>query len=375
MVTPGERLLAVLGTRGRTVASRIDLARSIGPASTWRRLRHGPGRLGPGARNAVYRRIWSEAAAELDAGFSDLGSGFYEIARNGSSTRVFQQVTAIDDEVTLRVALTKPVVHRLLTEARAPVPEHLEFEFGAFGPAREFLRANGACVVKPASGTAGGDGITAGVATDESLWRAGLVASRYDSRLLIERQAEGPVYRVLLLDGEVLDVVRQRPPRLTGDGRRSVEALVAAENARRLAAGGEAGLSLLYVDLDAVLTLRRQRLRPSSVLPAGTTVELKTVTNDGRLEDRERYDGPLSHELITAARTAVDALGLRLGGVDVITSDPGRPLGETRGVITDVNGTPGIHHHYLVANRSTANPVAVPILRRLLGEAPHRSAG
>jgi D-alanine-D-alanine ligase-like ATP-grasp enzyme len=59
-------------------------------------------------------------------------------------------------------------------------------------------------------------------------------------------------------------------------------------------------------------------------------------------------------------------VGLRLAGVDVITPDASRPLEEAGGVVAEVNGTPGIHHHYHVADRANATPVAVPILERAL---------
>lgn len=364
--------LAALGTRGRTVATWVDLARSTGAGHAVRRLRDARrlGALGDDARNAVYRRIWAEAARALGADLHDLGGGFYLLERDGRATRVYQQVTALDDPVTLRLALDKPVVHRLLTEAGVPVPAYLEFDFRRLEPAVDFLdRTDASCVVKPARGTGGGAGVTAGVRTVGELLRARLLASRFDTRVLIERQGDGPVHRLLFLDGELLDVVRHLPPRVTGDGRTTVEGLVAAENARRLKARGTAGLSLLEIDLDTVLTLARANLGLSSVLPSGHTVALKAVTNDNRLEDRERYLDRLAPELVDVARRAAGALGLRLAGVDVITTDPRRPLGDTAGVVTDVNGTPGIHHHYLVADTSEAAAVAVPILGRLLDEA------
>lgn len=366
--------LGVVGTRGRTVASWIDLARSTGAGHAWRRVQETRrlGDLGEEARNGVYRRIWSEAAGALGASFCDMGDGFYRVERDGASTRVWQQVTALDDTVTLRLALAKPVVHRALTDAGVPVPPHLEFDFRKPAPALRFLDDGWMpCVVKPARGTGGGAGITAGVRTRTDFMRARLLASRFDSRLLIERQAQGPVHRLLFLDGELIDVVRHRAPRVIGDGRATIEELVAGENERRRAADGEEGLSLVRIDLDAVLTLARAGLKLSSVPARDEAIVLKAVTNDNRLEDRERYAGPLAGELATAARTAVVALGLRLAGVDVITPDPSRALRDTGGVITDVNGTPGIHHHYLIADRASIVPVAVPILARLLGcEAP-----
>jgi D-alanine-D-alanine ligase-like ATP-grasp enzyme len=88
------------------------------------------------------------------------------------------------------------------------------------------------------------------------------------------------------------------------------------------------------------------------------------------VEDNETFSGELEPELIAEARSAQNAVGLRLSGVDVITTDPTRPLADTGGVITEVNGTPGLHHHYLVADPEGATRVAIPILERLLSRGP-----
>jgi D-alanine-D-alanine ligase-like ATP-grasp enzyme len=363
-------IVGVAGSRGRTVGSWLDLARSMGAGATARRLRggRGGGVLDAEVRNAVYASIWRGAAAEVGAEVRDLGAGFLEVSRaGGPAAKLWQQVVPLDDPVTLRLALDKPVVHELLTKASVPVPEHVEWSFSDPGPALEFMsRAGGPTVVKAASGTGGGEGTTAGVDSPARLMRARLQAGRFGGRLLIERQVPGAVHRLLFLDGELIDVIRHVPPRLIGDGRSTVQELLGAENARRVQAAGAAGLSLLDVGLDTVFTLERQGLRLDSVVPAGTTIAVQTVTNDNRIEDTETITEPLDHELVEAARRAASAVGLRLAGVDVITPDISQPLERAGGVVAEVNGTPGIHHHYHVADAVKATPVAVPILEKVL---------
>jgi cyanophycin synthetase len=361
-------VLGVAGSRGRTVGSWIDLARSVGFARSVRRARAGgTGVLDVRVRNAVYEAIWREAAAEHGAEVTAIGAGFLEIRRGDVTTKVFQQTTAIDDPVTLRLALDKPVVHRLLAAAGVPVPDHLEFGFSDHAAALAFLaESGGPCVVKAAGGTGGGEGTTAGVDTPARLMRARLRAGRFGTRLLIERQVEGAVYRLLFLDTELIDTIRHVPPRLTGDGHSTIEQLIDAENARRVSAEGAAGLTLLDVGLDTVFTLERAGLTLSSVLPAGKRIAVQTVTNDNGIEDTETVLEPLAPELVEAARRAALAVGLRLAGVDVITPDPSRPLEEVGGVVVEVNGTPGIHHHYHVAEPAQATRVAVPILEKVL---------
>jgi cyanophycin synthetase len=347
----------------------MDLARSMGAGVAARRLRggRGAGVLDQSIRDAVYAEIWRDAAARVGVEVRDLGSGFLEAGRGGAFAKLWQQVVPLDDPVTLRLALDKPLVHELLTKASVPVPEHVEWSFSDPAPALAFLEsAGGPTVIKAASGTGGGEGTTAGVDTPARLMRARLQAGRFGGRLLIERQVPGPVHRLLFLDGELIDVIRHVPPRLTGDGRSTVEELLDAENERRLRAEGAAGLSLLGVGLDTVFTLERQNLRLDSVVRAGHTIAVQTVTNDNRIEDTETVTEPLDAQLVEAARRAAEAVGLRLAGVDVITPDASRPLESAGGVVAEVNGTPGIHHHYHVADTAKATPVAVPILERVL---------
>jgi len=72
------------------------------------------------------------------------------------------------------------------------------------------------------------------------------------------------------------------------------------------------------------------------------------------------------HRLAAEAAAAARVVGLRLAGVDVIAPTLDRSLAESGGVVLEVNCTPGLHHHYLVADREGATRVAVPILRALL---------
>ena len=368
--------LSLGGRRALTAGAWVDLVRSTGARYALSRLRSERGwrALGARWREAIYREIWSDAAKSVGAEILALSSGFLEIRRDGVSTRVWQQFVGLDDAVTLRLALDKPLVHRLLSAERVPVPAHSRMAFSDGRAALDFLaRCGGPVVVKPASGTGGGGGTTAGVSGASQLARARMRAARFSPEVLIETQAPGAVYRLLFLEGELIDVLRHRPPRLPGDGRSSVARLIARENDRRMAARGRAGLTPLRVNLDTVLALERAGRRLSTVLAGGATVDLQTVTNDNRVEDTETVRELLSADVVDTARASAEAVGLRLAGVDVITTDPTRPLAETGGVVAEVNGHPGLHHHYLVADPARATDVAVPVLERLLEVADEKA--
>ena len=350
--------LRAAGTPGRKLAARLDLIRSAGVRHAMRRVRDQE-RLDAleRGRERLYLELWRDAAGEVGAGLEQLGHGLLELRLDERRTRVWQQWTALDDPVTLRLALDKDIVTQLLAKADVPVPEGRDFHWrdldGALGYAED---AGGAVVVKPASGTGGGVGTTTGIRDETQLRRAMLRAARSGDRVRVERQVEGTLHRLLFLDGELLDTLRRLPPRLTGDGESTVDELVAAENARRVAAEGRLGLDLLTVDLDCLFALENAGLGLGSVPSAGDLFTVKSVTNENRPEDNETVRD-VAPEIVENARRAAVAVGLRLAGVDVFSN----------GVVLEVNGTPGLHHHTLVREPGQATRVAVPILRKLLG--------
>ncbi|HEY6316666.1 MAG TPA: hypothetical protein VI462_02115 [Acidimicrobiia bacterium] len=277
----------------------------------------------------------------------------------------------LDNAVHLQLALNKGIVQRLLTEAGVPVTPYAEFEASDAQAGLAFMTASGgAFVVKPANGTSGGQGVTCGVDTVERFHRARLWARRWDGRLIIEQQARGDEYRFLFLDGQLLGIIRRRPPRLTGDGHSSVVELIVAENRRRADSDGRAGMSPMTVELDCLLALERTGLSLRSVPPEGKTFVAKAMVNQSGAADAETISKvDVAPELVADAATAAKAIGLRLASVELITPDPTRSLGEAGGVVLEVNGTPGLHYHYLVSDQPGSDWVAVPILATLLGMA------
>jgi D-alanine-D-alanine ligase-like ATP-grasp enzyme len=260
------------------------------------------------------------------------------------------------------LANDKAATYELLASAGLPVPEHLRFRAHSVRAAFPFL-ARGLCVVKPAVGR-GGDGVTCGLRTARDLRRAALAASRFGTRLLIERQVKGDVFRFLVLDGRLLDVVRRTAPCVEGDGTSSIEELIFAEYDQRLADDRD-GVKPFAVDLDCLLALTSAGLSLKSVPAAGTSVRVKSVTNYNRREENESLGTAVSDELKALAIRATDALGLRLAGVDLVAHSVNARPGTTDGVVVDVNPAPGLHHHHYIANPAAATRVAVPILRAL----------
>jgi cyanophycin synthetase len=316
-------------------------------------------------RGEFYEQLWESAAAEVGARFKALGYGICEISRDGMVTRVQQNCTALDDPVTLSLALNKTLVNRLLDEAHLPIPRHVSFTLRTLSRAVAFLeRTGGPCVVKPASGTGGGQGVTTGIRTGKQLGWAATLAAQACTEMLVEEQIPGDNFRLLYLDGVLLDAVQRCPPRVTGDGRSSIRRLVEEANAARLSRGSTISQVQISIDLDMHNTLAGQGLSLTTVPAAGVVVPVKTVISQNFAADNVTVTDKLCSSVIAAGAQAASTVGVRLAGIDIITPDPTLPLAESRGVILEVNTTPGFHYHYHKNDGSF--PVATRVLEQLL---------
>ncbi|MGH6820227.1 MAG: hypothetical protein ACREDU_05125, partial [Methylocella sp.] len=231
-------------------------------------------------RRDYYDAFWIDAAEQIAAVCETWGPEYHRISRSGLSIIVRQSEVRLDDSLTLDLMGNKLLTYRLLAEQGFTIPRHVRFSFSDLAPAVSLIGTTGRpIVVKPVSGTGGGNGVTTGVVSRAGLIRAAWHASRFDPDLIAEEQIDGHSYRLLFLDGMLLDAVRREPPRVTGDGKRSIRALVRAENQRRLAGQPFTALSPLRLDRDALSYLAAQDLTPRSKLGPGETIVVKRAVN------------------------------------------------------------------------------------------------
>jgi len=312
-----------------------------------------------------YENVWRDTAGEMGANFRRLHDGICELELDGVRTRVDGSVTEIDDPVTLAVLHDKALTHDILRAAGLPVPAHARFTLSEIAPAIEFLRnCSGNCVIKPAGGTGGGRGVTTGIRTRWQLARAAAAAAVYGDELLIEQQIDGDNYRLLYLDGELIDAFVRRFPTVVGDGKSNIAALVRAHNDERLRQRAGVSQVLLTVDMDMKRTLARRELSLRSVPAAGAVVMLKTVVNENSGVDNSTATKILCPEIIEQCARAVRALRVRFAGIDIVTRNPAVALEQAGGVILEVNGTPNLYYHY--NKQDSSFPVAHHLLRLLL---------
>jgi cyanophycin synthetase len=317
-------------------------------------------------RDQFYVQCWKEAAEATGSTLVPVDENYFRVVHGGGSRDVCvsRNLNPLDSGATLALADNKMASYRLLEQAEIPTPEHVVLRSSDKQAALDFLKsAKGCVVVKPAAGTGGGAGVTTGVATPSQLRHAMAWAGAYNDKVIVERNVGGETFRLVYLDGKLLDCVMRRSPRLVGDGILTVQKLVDQENKRRLEEGFKRAQSLLGVDCDMKATLAAQGLGLGSVPANGWQFKVKRVVNDNIGAENISMAHLLCDAVINTGRTVANIFGLRLVGIDVITTDPSLPLRETSGAVIDVNGDPGFYYHYY------KNEGRVPLAEHILREA------
>jgi cyanophycin synthetase len=341
-------------------------------------------------RDAFHRDLWLAAADGLGLPAAPTGGSAVTVQLPDRPFSISRGGSTIEDAAALERAGDKERTAHALAERGIPVPEHVVTTLGTIDEVEPFLARWGTVVVKPARDTSAGRGVTTSVRDAATLRTAAVAAAAAGSRagrtsrsgrlvgrllakyrdladvpLLVERQVPGANYRLLYLDGELIDAVRRAVPTVVGDGVNTVRGLVQRAAAERQASPVERGGLALTVDEDMRITLAEQGLSLGSVPAAGTVVLLKTAVNEGAITDQRPAWPQLCADVVEQGAQAARLVGGRLVGVDVITTDPTRPLAEVGGVVLEVNTTPGLAYHY------HGNPggvdVACVVLARLAG--------
>jgi cyanophycin synthetase len=249
----------------------------------------------------------------------------------------------------------KAAIRAILSRAGIAVPRQIVINLGEIRKALNMLQSFGVpLVVKPSSNTGSGAGVSTGVTHVRQLYTAVAWARAFGPRIVIEEQIPGDCYRVLVMDGQVLDTVVRHPPTVFGDGVSTVRELVRRENRERLKQGAVRAQVLIRVDPDLHNTLARQGLSLVSRPAKGKAVVLKGVINDNNRHENTSSGRPLCPAILQCAVRAAKLVGLRLAGVDLVCADPTIALERSGGALLEVNANPGFYYHYYKVDSSFA---------------------
>ncbi|MBD1940490.1 cyanophycin synthetase [Microcoleus sp. FACHB-68] len=221
-------------------------------------------------------------------------------------------------------------------------------------------------VLKPLDGNHG-RGITIDINDREHAIEAYDVASAASKTrsVIVERYYTGRDHRVLVVNGKVVAVAERVPAHVLGNGKSTIAELIEETNRDpNRGEGHDNVLTKIVVDRTSTKLLDQKGYNLDTVLPLGEICYLRATANlstGGIAIDRTDEIHP---ENIWIAQRVAKIIGLDIAGMDVVTSDISRPLGETDGVIVEVNAAPGFRMHVCPSQGLPRN-VAAPVLDML----------
>ncbi|MAR07341.1 MAG: hypothetical protein CL862_09590 [Cyanobium sp. NAT70] len=140
--------------------------------------------------------------------------------------------------------------------------------------------------------------------------------------ILLEEQVPGDYHRLYVIGGELVRILRFRPPYLIGDGLKSVKAILSAPVTDKELPGAVLAQSAVSIEDQSVLTrLAIQGLSPESIPSFGQIVILRADLEDRSDWSVSSFSFQIDENLSRMARGISRALGLENVGIDVISPD------------------------------------------------------
>lgn len=177
----------------------------------------------------------------------------------------------------------------------------------------------------------------------------------------VESHVAGATYRFLVVDSEVVSVVRLRAPTVLGDGRRDIRSLAGAEADSSASLRVRQAWSRLLHDPLTACRLAVNGSALDCVPQAGASVELDhpgvAFTGGGSEELTEK----VAPEYRALARDAAAACAIGYAGVDVVIRDLGGPATCPNAAVVAVKPQPDLRLH---AEASAGRDVSARLIRR-----------
>ncbi|PID34913.1 MAG: hypothetical protein CR971_00780 [candidate division SR1 bacterium] len=267
------------------------------------------------------------------------------IASNDEKTVLFKSTDCgVNSSLGFKIAQDKQLTYQILEQHHLPIAKSL---YVSLQEERDLekIQAEGLTlpiVVKPLT-EGHGNGITTNISTQEELEQAFEFVKKYGDDIIIQEHIFGDEYRILVVGDKVSLCINRIPAFVMGDGKSTIKELIEIENKNPdRGAGYHNVLSYIEIDTKLIEYISKNNLTLASIPEKNKIVQLRGVSNAG-------MGGMVKNELPNLCESikqdcirAAKSLGLGIAGVDVITTDITKPLSETRGIIVEVNATPGI---------------------------------
>ena len=303
-----------------------------------------------------------------------LENKFLQLRKGNMVHNILDSYTDFDGRASLDIAGDKVLCGSILKKAGIPVPSYVVLNSGDYKNAIAFKKRinDGPIVIKPARNTGDSRGVVIKPETFFSIWLAVNYAGIYGKEIIVEEYFDGINYRLLFCNGNFLAASSRIPAFVVGDGVHAVRKLIEYENKDRLENGkylkyDPTTRPILYkipITKSLVNCIKKQGYGLNSVPVKDAIIRLQEICHwlyGGQYFDVTDIILP---KLINISQKAVELIGIKLAGVDVIAQDIRNPREGTY-IINEINTTPGLLVHYEVQNQDKMRPVCREILKMM----------
>ncbi|MEF2175169.1 MAG: hypothetical protein V3575_01750 [Candidatus Absconditabacteria bacterium] len=209
-------------------------------------------------------------------------------------------------------------------------------------------------VIKP-SNTNHGIGISMKIKSVEMLEEGIKEGFKYSSKIIIQRQIKGKDHRILVVGNKVVAGIKKTPCKIIGNGINTIKELIEDENKNPLR-GEVINLGNTAIYTKPLVSIKiNERVKKfinnkynydfDSIPQKNEKIYLKgnsNISTGGTYIDiTDNINEITKKQCIEFSK----AIGLKVCGVDIMSSDISKPMNENGGGIIEVNSTPGIDMH------------------------------
>ena len=314
--------------------------------------------------DAIQKGVQVEILDESDQFLKLQHKDHIEYVKNGN-------MTSKDNYIVPLAMANKTVTKKILSAAGFPVPAGAEFSTLEEGIAYYPFIKDKPIVIKPKSTNFGlGISIFQAPANRDSYQKALEIAFSEDSSILVEEFIAGTEYRFFVLDGKCEAVLLRLAANVVGDGRHTIQELVAFKNTNPLR-GRDHRSPLEMIELGEIelLMLAQQGYKADDVLPQGIQVFLRRNSNISTGGDSVDVTETMHTSYKELAAEMAAAMGAWVCGVDLIIPDSTLPASKNEPHCTciELNFNPSMYMHTYCAE-GPGQSITPKILTKLFPE-------
>lgn len=286
----------------------------------------------------IYAKIIVDEARRrgIHVDIEDAEAGLFTLTLGGRSIACRESLSELTSAVAMSRCDDKSLTHRTLAKAELKVPGQASLRNR--DEVRAFLARHDRIVIKPARGEQG-QGVFVDLCSDDEAVDAFNQVRDQTDHVIGEEFVEGRDLRIIVIGDEVAAAAVRRPPRITGDGQRTIQELIQRLSRRRAAATG--GESRIPIDDETRRCVQAQGHGMNSILADGVVLEVRKTANlhcGGTIHDVTEDLHPVLRD---AALKARQVLGIPVVGFDFMVPRVDGP--DYR--IIEANERPGLANH------------------------------